>query len=305
MDLSYNDRNIHATRMDHDHFAYSPFVSRPKFVWPNGAKLAVVVSIAVEFQDLIVPEGTWRPPGSPIHLDVRHWGHRDYGARVGVYRLASILQRLGVRATVPISDAVLTRSPRVAEYLSGLGWELLGHGEKSNLYITSAMNEAEEWAVIKGSYDAIMAATGVAPRGWMAPLQSESDRTPVLAARAGFDYTLDWSNDDQPYEMLPPEGRLLALPASVETSDAFVLDLRNQSTLQFAQVLRDHFDALLAESAATGLAMTVNLQAHRSGQPFRSKYIAGFLAHAKAQEGVWFATGSEVADAWRAATGKE
>src|SRR5690349_6898381 len=113
MDLTYNDRNIHATRLDHDHFDYSPFVARPKFVWPNGARLAVIVSVAVEFQDLIVPEGIWRPPGSPIHLDVRHWGHRDYGARVGLYRLAGLLAPLGIRATMPVSDAVLTRSPRV------------------------------------------------------------------------------------------------------------------------------------------------------------------------------------------------
>ena len=300
MDLHYNDRNIHATRLDHDHFDYSAFVARPKLVWPNGAQLAVIVLVNVEFQDLIVPPGLWRPAGTGTQLDLRSFGHRDYGARVGVYRLGGILDSLGIRATVPISDTVLTRSPRVAEYATARGWELVGHGAKSNNYITQAMSEADELAYLEASYKAITAATGKPPRGWLGPLQSESSRTPALMAKAGFDYTLDWSNDDQPYGMHVPQGKLVSVPASVETADHWVVDQRLHSPAEFSQVLHDHFEGLYADSAKTGMVMTLGLQAHRSGQPFRSKYIRAFLEYIAKKKGVWFATGAEVADAARA-----
>jgi peptidoglycan/xylan/chitin deacetylase (PgdA/CDA1 family) len=299
MDISYNARNIHATRMDHDHFDFSAFRDRPQLKWPNGARLAVMFVINVEFQDLIVPEGTWRPPGSPVALDVRNFSHRDYGPRVGLFRLGQILSAHGIPATVPISDVVLTRSPRAVEYIRSLGWELVGHGSRSNQFITQAMTPEQELACLKASYDAIKAATGKAPRGWMGPQQSESSRTPALAAKAGFDYTLDWGNDDQPYEMKVPDGKLMALPASVETADYWVIDQRNHSPAEFAGVVKDHFDGLYAESAKTGMAMTVNLQAHRSGQPFRSKYIKALVEHMAPKGGVWFATASEVTDAAR------
>jgi allantoinase len=299
MDISYNARNIHATRMDHDHFDFSAFRDRPKLAWPNGARLAVMFVVNVEFQDLIVPEGTWRPPGSPIALDVRGFAHRDYGPRVGLFRLGAILAAHGIKATVPVSDVVLTRAPRAVDYMKTLGWELVGHGARSNHFVTETLSPEQEYAYLKASYDAIKAATGTAPRGWMGPQQSESSRTPVIAAKVGYDYTLDWSNDDQPYEMKPPEGRLMALPASVETADYWVIDQRNHSPAEFEGVVRDHFDALYVESVKTGMAMTVNLQSHRSGQPFRSKYIKALVAHMATKGGVWFATGSEVTDAAR------
>lgn len=46
--------------------------------------------------------------------------------------------------------------------------------------------------------------------------------------------------------------------------------------------------------------MTLGLQANVSGQPFRAKYIRKFLEAAAAIPGVWFATGSEIIDAYRA-----
>lgn len=296
----YNLRNIHpATRMDQDYYPYSPFNTRPALEWPNGARVAIMVVINVEFQDLILPEDVWRPNGSPVSLDVRGWSHRDYGARVGVFRLMKILDELGIRATMPVSDTVLTRSRPVVEFAQARGWEFVGHGAKANHIVTERMSEGDETAYLTASREAILAATGVAPRGWLGPQQSESSRTPAIAAKAGYDYILDWCNDDQPYEMTVPSGRLTAVPYGAETSDFTVISTSNQTPWEFAQVLKDHFDAIYAEGADTGMMMTVGLSASVSGQPFRSKYVAEFLRYASTRAGVWFATCSEVADAAR------
>ncbi|MEO8540667.1 MAG: polysaccharide deacetylase family protein [bacterium] len=292
---AYNDRNINpSTRMDHNLYAFSIIRDRAPVTWPNSARVALAVVINVDFGDLI-PEG-----GSAAAIPLREWSHRDYGARVGIFRLMQILDDLDIKATVPINDAVLKRSPAVVSQALDRGWELAGHGAKANMAISSAMSEEAEWAYITSSYAAIKRETGVAPRGWLGPAMTESSRTPFMLAKAGFDYTLDWGNDDQPYDFLAPEGKLTALPYSPDTSDAVYIGAANHTAWEFEDQLKDHFDTIYAEGASTGMTMTLGLQAHVSGQPFRSKYIRSFLEYTRTKADVWYATGSEVVDAYRA-----
>lgn len=275
------------TRMDHGFYSFSAYPDRPKLVWPNGAKVAVAVVINVEAIDVAT---------NPVNLI--GFSHRDYGPRVGLFRLMGILDSLGIKATVPLSDALIERSPRVVEEVLKRGWEIVGHGEKANLGLSSTMSEADEKAYIEASFSALKAATGSAPRGWLAPGNAESSRTLPLVAAAGFDYTLDWGNDDQPYDFIVPSGQLSALPYSVETSDAAVVQAQSHTPWEYEQAISDHLEGLLADPS--GSVMTLGLQANVSGQPFRSKYIKKFLDQASVTKGVWFATGSEIIDAYRA-----
>jgi hypothetical protein len=285
---TYNDVVVDpVTRMDHGLFKFSAYPDRPPLAWPNGAKVAIAVVITVAAGDVA---------SNPTNLI--GFTHRDYGPRVGLFRLMGMLDELGIKATVPLSDALLTRSPRVAEEVLKRGWELVGRGEKANLGLSSAMSEADETAYIETSRAALHAATGMAPRGWLGPGNSESADTLSLLAGAGYDYTLDWGNDDQPYDFIVPRGRLSALPYSVETSDAAVVQAQSHTPWEYEQALSDHLEGLLADS--NGSVMTLGLQANVSGQPFRSKYIRKSLEAAAATPGVWFATGSAIIDAYRA-----
>jgi hypothetical protein len=285
---SYNDVVVDpATRMDQGFYNFSAYPDRSKLAWPNGAKVAIAVVINVEAGDVMT---------NPVNLI--GFSHRDYGPRVGLFRLMGILDKLGIKATVPLSDALLTRSPRVVEEVLKRGWEIVGHGEKVNVGLSSAMSEADETAYIEASYAAIRAATGIAPRGWLSPGNAQSSRTLPLLAAAGYDYTLDWGNDDQPYDFIVPLGRLSALPYSVETSDAAVVQAQSHTPWEYEQAISDHLEGLLADSSRS--VMTLGLQANVSGQPFRAKYIRKFLEAASATPGVWLATGAEVIDAYRA-----
>ena len=284
---NYNEVVVNpATRMDHGLFSYSAYPDRPSLAWPNGAKVAIAVVINVDAGDVI---------SNPTNLI--GFSHRDYGPRVGLFRLMGILDGLGIKATVPLSDALIARSPRVVEEVLKRNWEIVGHGEKVNVGLSSAMSEDDEKAYVEASYAALKAATGIAPRGWLGPGNTESSRTLPLLAAAGFDYTLDWGNDDQPYDFIVPSGRLSALPYSVETSDAAVVQAQSHTPWEYEQAIADHLEGLLADS--TGSVMTLGLQANVSGQPFRSKYIRKFLDAAAGTTGVWFATGSEIIDAYR------
>jgi allantoinase len=285
--------------MDHELYRFSAMPARAPLSWPGGARVAVVVSVAVETAALRLPAGEWQLPGSPTWLDVSAWSLYDYGPRVGLFRLGAILDQLPVRVSMPVSDAVLQAAPRVAEYALERGWELVGHGDVANRLVTSRVSEAAELEYLNASRAAIVAVSGVPPRGWMGPERSESARTPVLAAQVGYDYVMDWGNDDQPYDMTVPDGRLTSVPVSVDTSDEPVLGPYAQTPWDHAAALKDHLAALCDEEP--GSCMTVSLRAHLSGQPFRARHVRDFLQHASARPEVWFATGSQVVEAYRAA----
>lgn len=286
---TYNSRSINPqTRMDHDLYAFSALPQRPEIVWPNGAAVAVAVVINVDYGDLVT---------SPLNLV--GYTYRDYGSRVGVFRLMRILDALGIKASLPISDVLLERAPRVAEEAIKRGWELVGHGAKVTQPINAAMGEDAERAYLAASIGAIEQATGHRPRGWLGPANSVSEHTTALLAELGYDYTLDWGNDDQPFAFNVPSGKLLALPYSAETADAAVIQAQSHTPWEYATALEDHLETLLLDGQTSGMVMTLGLQAHVSGQPLRAKYIRSFLEHAKSTGKVWFATAGEIADAYR------
>jgi len=284
---TYNAVSVNpTTRMDHDLYSFSAYNDRKPIVWPNGAKVAVAVVVNVDYSDMVT---------DPQNLIF--YTYRDYGARVGVFRLMRILDTLGIKASLPVSDMVLSRSPRVAEEAIKHGWELVGHGARVNQAVSSAMSPEVEKAYLEASMAAIKSVTGANPRGWLGPGQSISAITHKLLAELGYDWTMDWGNDDQPYDFHVPAGKLSALPYAQETSDAAVVQAQSHTPWEYTDVLRDHLDTLLADSRSS--VMTIGLQAHVGGQPFRAKTIRTFLESAKAQDGVWFATASEIIDAWR------
>ena len=280
---------------DHQHHGYSALPDRPPLVWPGGARVALLVNLQVEAAHPRLPAGAWPPPGTPGWLDVSAWSLYEYGRRVGVFRLGRILDELGLRATMPISDLALAGAESLVEYARQRDWEFVGHGAAANELVTSALSPQAEAAYLTASRTAIERATGVAPRGWAGPEMSESARTPAIAAAVGYEYLMDWGNDDQPY---PTTGGLVSLPVPVDTSDHLVLAAGSaQTPWDHAETLADTLDTLCA--APTGSVLTVSLRAHLSGQPFRARYVREFLRAAVHRAEVWPATAGEIADAFR------
>lgn len=298
-------RRLVAGGMDHDLYAFSALPTRPPLRWPGGARVAVVVSVAVETVSPTPDPGQWLLPGHPSWLDVSVSSLADYGSRVGFFRLAAMLEELDVPATVPVSDVVAHRAPRVLEYAAERGWELVGHGPRADLLVTSRLSEGQEREMLQASRDAISAVTGVAPRGWTGPRMSESTRTPALAAQSGYEYVMDWGNDDQPYALDVAAGShpFVSVPASVDLCDLLVMGDYAQTPWDFGAALTEHLEVLLQESSDSGRCMTVTLHAQHSGQAFRAGYVRQFLEDARRRDGVWFARGQDVVDAFHGGAG--
>jgi len=287
--------------MDHPHHPFWPLPSRPKLQWPNGARLAFWVLLHLEYWELDPPEGAFRDPrfsgefGS-FFPDYRSWTQRDYGNRVGIFRVLEVLDRYGLKVTVAASSSALERYPFLVEELKRRGYEFAAHGSHATRMITSRMSESEERAFISHSIDAVTRAVGTRPTGWLGQDYGESARTPVLLAAAGLDYVMDWPNDDQPYRMTVGKP-FVSIPNHAEWDDVQLLLLRRLAMAVYPKIVAEAFETLHEEGAISGRIFGLSLHPWLIGMAHRIRYLDEALKRIVSYCDVWQATAGEIA-AW-------
>ena len=282
----------------HGRFDYSPIVDRPPLRWPNGARVALWVIPNIE-HFLFDRPATKISGAMVVNPDVLNYAWRDYGVRVGIWRLMEIMTKFGVRGTVALNSDVCREYPRIIEEGKKLGWEWMGHGTTNSIPLNQ-QTEAEERALIKEVVTTISQSAGRAPRGWLSPGMTETVRTLDILAENGIEYTGNWVNDEQPYPMKVKKGSMISMPYSSEINDIPAMLSLHQSPERFGQMICDQFDVLYEDGAQTGRVMSICLHPFIIGHPHRSKYFAKALAHITSRQEVWLATGSEIVDWYKA-----
>jgi peptidoglycan/xylan/chitin deacetylase (PgdA/CDA1 family) len=285
-------------------FPYSPITDRPRLRWPGDAQVALWVIPNIEFFSLMekVPAGSGGP-GTPVP-DIPSWSARDYGNRVGVFRLMQVLNRYGVRGTVALNSDLCAHHPEIIAEGQKLGWEWIGHCESN----TRRLNEAppgEEKGIIQRTLATIAKASGARPVGWLGSGLQETWDTLDLLAAEGCEYVCDWTNDDQPYEMSLDGGRrLVSVPYSHEINDKPVFERAHRTADEFREMICRQFDVLYREGAESGRVMAIALHPYLTGVPHRIDAFDAALAYICGHSRVWKATGSEIARHYRAQIGK-
>lgn len=287
-----------AVPTEHGRFDYSAIVDRPVLRWPNGARVAVWLIPNIEHFLFDRPSTPVTMATYNLRPDVLNYSWRDYGMRVGVWRVMEIMEKYGFKGTAALNAMVCERYPRVIEAGNAAGWEWMGHG-MTNSTMINAQSEDEERQLVAQVIRIITESTGTHPRGWLGPALSETVNTLDILAENGIDYVADWVNDEQPYAMKVKSGTMTAIPYSIEINDipAF-LDLK-QSAEAFAQNIKDQFDVLYEDGAGTGRVMAISIHPFLVGHPYRAKHFAQALAHIASRQDVWLATGSEIVDWYR------
>jgi peptidoglycan/xylan/chitin deacetylase (PgdA/CDA1 family) len=224
---------------------------------------------------------------------------RDYGLRVGIWRMMEVMEKHSISGTVALNSDICRECPQIIEAGRKLGWEWMGHGTSNSLTLTNLSRE-DEVGHISECIEVLRQATGKAPRGWVTPGMAESLNTPDILAELGIDYVGDWPADDQPYEMKVTSGRLVALPYTIEVNDIPHFLALHQSPEDFYRLIVEHFEVLYEEGAKSGRLMAIGLHPFLIGQPHRIRTLDRALAHLKGHKDVWFATGSEIVDWYKA-----
>lgn len=290
--------------MDQDYWDWSPIVSRPRLEWPGGRRVAVCLLVDLGHYDWKPPEGAFDPPThTPPHSmnpypDYVTVTHREYGHRVGIFRMMEVFDRHGIRATVPMDAHTADHYPTLVDECLRRDWEIIGHGLSQRQAISSRMSEAEERAYIERSIAALRAATGRAPAGWLGPEHSQSTRTPALLAEMGIRYCCDFPNDEQPYPVHTPTGELFALPCMIEIGDTMGHFNRKLPLPRWVKMVRETYDVMYEDAAESGLLLAFRLHPWCVGQPYRIRHLEEIIAHL-VDGGAWIATGSEIIDWYR------
>ncbi len=270
-------------------FPYIPVNRRPKITWPGGARVAVWVS--PNFEAFALDEKM--PVGKGKIPDVMYWSLRDYGARVGVFRVMDVLSQRGIRASVMLNADVCDVYPEIIEDALKLDWEFLGHNE-SNTRPLNDIPPDDEKRVIHDSLARIERATGKRPRGWLGSGVQETWNTLDYLADEGLRYVCDWVNDDQPYMIDAGDKQLVSLPYSMEINDRPAFDRYYRSSDEFELMIRRQFDVLYREGAESGRVMSISVHPFIIGVPHRIWALESGLDYIAGHDDVWFATGEEI-----------
>jgi len=293
------DRLPHATSM---------IVHRPSIKWPDGKRVAVAFVVSAEYYEMRPPADAFVPPNVPggfgraPYPDVRAFSQREYGNRVGIFRVMQAFDSLKMVATAAVDQSVATRYPSLVKQLVTRNWEIAGHGFSLTRVISDKMPEDIEHAYIKSALDAVERVSGQRPKGWHGPEYGQSQRTTKLLADLGVEYVLDWPNDEQPFLMHADDKPLVSLAMALELDDVVSAYHRRLTLDRWKAAVGVALDQLLADSTSSGRHLIVNLHPWIIGHPHRIGYLEEVLDDAAARKDLWLTTAGEIADHYRKQT---
>jgi allantoinase len=276
-------------------YDYLPYNRRPKIVWPGGARVAVWVAPNIEFYEFDPPPNPKRKPWARPLPDVLQYSNRDYGNRAGWRRMMDAMDECGVRGSVSLNVAMCDHHPEIIEECAKRNWEFYSHGIYNTRYVYG-MSIEQERAIIEDSIETVRKWTGQTIAGWLGPALSNNVWTMDLLAEYGILYTCDLFHDDQPMPVKVKSGRLISIPYSLELNDVIAYLINQCSPRHYGETIKRQFDQLFSESDRSGTVMCIPLHPYLVGQPHRIEPFAEALRYVARQEGVWLATGREIAE---------
>jgi peptidoglycan/xylan/chitin deacetylase (PgdA/CDA1 family) len=283
--------------MDQGLYPWRPAAARAPLTWPGAASVAAMVVVPIEHHSLAPPGRPFKHPGAMVtpYPDLRHYTTRDYGNRIGVFRILEELSRAGARATFPINATQLERLAPLIETIRGAGHEIAAYGLSPEYIHWTGLEAGVEagWvAEARAAFDR----AGLKPLTWLSPARQQSFSTLELIADAGFTTCLDWEQDDTPVIMTTASGPIAAVPLSNELDDRTLLIDRRQTEEDWAAQILEARDYLVADARRFGgRVLSFTLTPYVIGQPFRIFALRRVLESLAAHPAVWTATATQIA----------
>ena len=282
----------------HDRYSFSPIVNRPDFSWPDGKRLAVYIGINVEWFAFNEEGGAVLAASNP-QPDVLNYAWRDYGNRVGIWRMLDLFDRLELPAVALLNASICEYAPQIVQAFQSRGDEIVSHGH-TNSTQPGQLSRSEEQGVIQNAHNKLLQTTGTEPKGYLAPLISESVHTPDLLDEAGYEYLLDWAHDEQPVwfdtKTEGGTGRILSVPYPQELNDVPQIMGRRREAPEFADMIISAFNLHQRECADRPVVMGIALHPYLMGQAHRFEHLERALRTLKEQAGeeTWFTTSGAI-----------
>ena len=285
MDRAYLKYPNRAYGQDHDFYNWRMAQNRKKLSWDKDAKVAVSFIIPIEFFPLNPRNKPFKHAGAMVtpYPDLRHFTVRDYGNRIGVYRILQTLGYYGMKATFAVNGEIAKRYPPLIETINKQGHEIAAHGLSTDHIHHEGLSATAENKFIEDS----LACFSNSPTGWLSPARNQSSKTLERLTKAGLDYCLDWEMDHVPVRAQTKNGDITLIPNSYELSDFTLLHTRRQSEEAWLAQMKSAIDLFLEEYPRFGTQMLgLTLTPYVIGQPFRIWALRGLLNHIMTTDGV-------------------
>jgi allantoinase len=282
----------------------------PHARWPGGARVALQFAINYEEgSEFSVADGDERnetglaeamggrlPPG---RRDLAFESLYEYGSRVGIWRLLDLFAKRSLPVTMFGCAVALERNPAVAAAVRDAGHDVCCHGWR---WIEPfRLTEAEEREHIARAVESLVRTTGQRPLGWYSRFGPSENTRRLLVEEGGFLYDADAYNDELPYWTHVAGRAHLVVPYTMDANDAkFAPPASFATGDDFFQYLKETFDLLYAEGAASPRIMSVGLHPRMSGRPARALGLARFLDYVLQHQQVWICRRLDIARHWQA-----
>ena len=255
--------------------------------WPNGARVAVLLSFDVDNETVSLRFG---------EPSIGALSQGQYGSRVALKRVVNVLDRNDIPASFFIPAVSLMIAPEQVGVIKKSGrHEFAVHGWIHEMNTT--LPRDAEYRLVKQAIDTLTSMTGTRPVGYRAPSWNFSPNTLSIIKELGFTYESSLMADESPYELLQngePTG-IVELPVEWIMDDAPLFSPQGNSyssPRDVAQVWIDEFDRAYAERTMFLLTMHPHISGHRS----RIVALELLIAHIKSKPGVWWGTHREAAE---------
>jgi len=281
----------------HDRYGYSAIAHRLDYSWPQAKRLAIYIALNLEHFAFGEGLGAELAPGGP-QPDILNYAWRDYGNRVGVWRLLELFDDLNLPVSVLANSTLYDYCPEVMAAFRKRQDEIVAHG-RTNSERQSTLTEAEETILIKETTDTLIRHEGKKIHGWLGPWIAQSPVTLDLLQAAGYTYMMDWCCDDQPIWFNTRQGRILSIPYPQEINDIPAIAVRGTSASEFADMIVDQYEEMKLQCRHQPLVYGIALHAYIIGQPFRLRHLRRALQHivqdAHQNEAIWVTRPGDIA----------
>jgi allantoinase len=282
------------------HYDFEPIIDRQPLKLPNDARVAVVPYVNIEHFPENIPGTALVPGTAQFTPDVLNYGWRDYGNRIGLWRMMEIMDAVGMRGTVCLNADIIREYPRIVDEGEKRGWAWIGHGiNNAPANFLNGIDEDREREIISVVLEAMEKRLGRKTKGWLGPFLTETFDTPRILADLGVEYLCDFTADDQPFRFNTPTGSLISVPYTVELNDIPAIMNIGVTGEAFGDMIVDQFDVLYDEGRTNARIMPICLHTFLVGQPFRAKHLRRAFEYIAAHSDVWLATGDEINDWYR------
>lgn len=286
-----------------DHVGYSALPYREPIVWPDHKPVAVIVVVNIEHYEFVPPSNLHKNPypGVAAHPDVVGYSYRDYGNRVGLWRMLEVFDEFDIPVTCSLNVAAAEMYPEVRAEIVARDWAIMSHGEYNTRYLYG-LSYQEEWDLHEKLRIRFEDAVGKSPQGLLGPSFTASSDTYRILAEQGMKYSMDWFVDDEPFPIRAGNKTLVGVPYSRELNDAFLMPggaFYGFSGEYFATVCEDQYEVLAEEGGASGKVMTIALHPFYMGLPQEIASLRRILQFLS-DRGAWWATAEEVASLYSA-----